>query len=138
MKNARPAETEASALEPRSNSTKFEGTDNPRWLRVVWALLTRSRTRQDIDEIAGAANGPQIIADLRKLGLDAPCQRIDAIDRDGQPCRPGVYYFTDKDATKIRYWLNHRQSGYANVELMFSVAAASVSVIGAIVFWWLS
>ncbi len=34
----------------------FCGTDNPRYLRILAALLTRARTREEIDRIAGASN----------------------------------------------------------------------------------
>ncbi len=48
-------------------SAKFLGTDNPRELRVIQALLTRPRRREDVDAIAGASNGPDLISNLRDL-----------------------------------------------------------------------
>ncbi|WJF91156.1 hypothetical protein QS306_05835 [Paraburkholderia bonniea] len=88
--------------------TKFSGTDNPRHLRVILALLVRSRRREDVDHIAGAANGPDLIAELRHRGLAIPCDRVPAFDRDGLRTRYGVYYFTDPDRRAIQAWLRTR------------------------------
>lgn len=93
---------------PSKTASKFSGTDNPRHLRVIAALMTRSQKREHIDRIAGASNGPELIAELRRRGLDAPCSRVPAIDRDGYPIRFGVYDFTDEDRRKVRAWLHQR------------------------------
>ena len=63
--------------------TRFVGTDNPRHLRAIAALL-------------------------RRRGLEAPCQRIRFIDRDGSICRPGVYSLTSADRRKIHAWMATR------------------------------
>ena len=89
---------------------EFSGTENPRHLRVISALMVRGRKREEIDGIAGASNGPELIAELRRRGLDAPCRRVPAIDRDGFPIRFGVYDFTNGDRRKVRSWLRKRQS----------------------------
>lgn len=93
-----------------SNSTgdRFQGTDNPRHLRAIAALLQRPISRQELDSRSGAANGPDLVADLRALGLDVPCQRIRFIDRDGRVCRPGVYSFTVIDRRKVHQWQARR------------------------------
>ena len=78
---------------------KFTGTDNPRHLRVIHAALRRSLPREQVDREAGCSNGPELIAELRRRGLEFPCVRIEAFDRDGKPCRPGVYNLTAKRAT---------------------------------------
>lgn len=114
MKNARPANYETSAdltfgiLPSQKKSGKFFGTKNPRQLRVLVLLLKRSMRREDIDRVAGCSNGPDLIADLRRRGLDIPCTRIDAFDRDGRPCRPGVYHLTDSDRRSLYKWLKER------------------------------
>jgi hypothetical protein len=87
---------------------KFSGTDNPRHLRVIAALLRRSMRREHVDTEAGCSNGPELIAELRRRGLAIPCQRIEAIDRDGYTCRPGVYSLSQSDRRKLRAWLNQR------------------------------
>ena len=89
---------------------KFTGTNNPRHLRVINSVLMRSRKREEIDTIAGASNGPELIAELRRRGLDFPCDRVPAIDRDGYPIRYGVYHLTDADRRKLNAWLRLRDA----------------------------
>lgn len=107
MKRPTPPKAESSA----PNTRKFTGTDNPRHLRVIPALLTRPRRREDVDDIAGCSNGPDLIAVLRDLGLEVPCERIKFIDRDGKTCRPGVYSFTTKDRRLIWAWQARMKEG---------------------------
>ena len=45
MKRPAPQKAESSALDTR----KFTGTDNPRHLRVIPALMARPRRREDVD-----------------------------------------------------------------------------------------
>ncbi|WLI89223.1 hypothetical protein Q4S45_21415 [Massilia sp. R2A-15] len=85
-------------------AAKFTGTTNPRHLRVIHALMIRPRRREEIDSISGASNGPDLMADLRALGLSAPCRVVPGIDRDGFPIRFGVYAFTSEDCRKITAW----------------------------------
>ena len=92
-----------------NEAKKFAGTDNPRHLRVIHAVMARSRPRKEIDAIAGCSNAPELVAELRRRGLDAPCSRVPAIDRDGLPIRYGVYYFTDDDRRKVHSWLRKRE-----------------------------
>jgi hypothetical protein len=83
---------------------KFTGTGNPRHLRVIYSLEIRPRKREDIDHIAGASNGPELIAELRRRGLEIPCHRAPAIDRDGFPVKYGVYSLTEDDRRKLKVW----------------------------------
>jgi len=101
-----------------STAPKFIGTDNPRYLRAIQALLTRPTPRQQIDEIAGCANGPDLISQIRDLFSDGrggnehlPCERIHFIDRDGKPCRPGVYSFGERGRRMVNQWLARRKQG---------------------------
>jgi hypothetical protein len=98
-----PAATKVTTSAP--NTRKFTGTDNPRHLRVITVLLRRPISREELDSVAGASNGPELVAELRRRGLDAPCERISLVDRDGQPCRPGVYSFTTRDRRLIHAWM---------------------------------
>ena len=123
MKNARPQTTEASALEPRHFTT-----DNPRHLRVIHAALRRSLPREQVDREAGCSNGPELIAELRRRGLEFPCVRIEAFDCDGKPCRPGVYNLTAKDKRIIYRWMASRQKGSFDLTLAGLVAFAGVCV----------
>ena len=103
--NSQPAKLDT------KNTVRFTGTDNPRHLRVIHAVLGRPRRREDVDSIAGCSNGPELIAELRRRGLDIPCKRITFIDRDGYPCRPGVYSLTENDRRKIYTWLAKCRKG---------------------------
>lgn len=104
-KPAQPAKAQAGFLEEVNapNCTGklpvFQGTDNPRELRLIHALLSRPRlSREAVDSIAGCANGPDLVRRVRALGLGKehlPCTRIHVIDRDGVECKPGVYSLTE-------------------------------------------
>lgn len=90
---------------------KFTGTDNPRHLRAIAALLRRPISRQELDSVAGCANGPDLIYELRHRGLDINCSRIEVPDRDGKVCRPGVYSLTPQG--RRAFW-NWRRCSYTN------------------------
>ncbi len=117
MKNAPTTNSSESAPDKRDSTAtnaahKFTGTENPRHLRAIFALLKRPRPREEIDRIAGCANGPELIGELRRRGLTAhehlPCKCIQFIDRDGKVCRPGVYSLTLKGRRLIYAWLAKR------------------------------
>ena len=88
-----------------THSARFTGTDNPRHLRAIAALLRRPMPREALDSASGASNGPELVAELRRRGLEIPCERISFIDRDGRPCRPGVYSFSERDRRRLFRWL---------------------------------
>jgi hypothetical protein len=93
------------------NKRKFTGTSNPRQLRAIAALMRRPISRQELDSVAGCANGPDLISALRDMGLTINCDRIKFTDRDGKPCRPGVYSLTASDRRKVHQWLFRCQPG---------------------------
>jgi hypothetical protein len=98
----------------RGDSTackRFSGTDNPRHLRVLHALLASTQPREGIDYQAGCSNAPELIAELRRRGLELPCDKTPCIDRDGFEVRRGIYYLTDKDRFMVRAWLRVRARG---------------------------
>jgi hypothetical protein len=86
----------------------FSGTENPRHLRVIQALLTRPITREQLDRLAGCSNGPELIAELRRRGLELPCTRARKQDRDLFECWPGVYHLTPADRRKLAAWKRKR------------------------------
>ncbi len=90
------------------NKREFTGTDNPRHLRAITALLRRPLPRENLDTVAGCSNGPELVAELRRRGLELPCERINFVDRDGFICRPGVYFLTTTDRRKVRQWQARR------------------------------
>lgn len=85
-------------------TSSFSGTSNPRHLRAIDALMAGPLTREELDRVAGVSNGPQLVSDLRDLGLKLPCDRVRRINRDGRPCRPGVYRLNSVDRQKVEAW----------------------------------
>ena len=108
MKDARraPKDTTGDA----GKRSQFTGTTNKRHLRVVVALVHRIRSREEIDRIAGASNGPEVIAELRRRGLDIPCARVSCCDRDGEEVKRGIYSLTSDDLARIRAWRRRRDA----------------------------
>lgn len=78
----------------------------PRQQRVI-AALWRAKgwiSREEIDRIAGASNGPQVIKEVRErfAGLDGiDMERVAVIDRDGKACRPGRYKLNHQGRDRI-------------------------------------
>lgn len=91
-------------------SARFFGTDNPRHLRVLHALMSCPQPRKAIDAIAGCANGPELVAELRRLGLEVPCTLTKKKDLDGLDTLPGIYHLTQQDRRKVRAWLTTRNN----------------------------
>lgn len=98
----------AEPVEHSTSTARFSGTENPRHLRVIHSLMIRPRKREEIDRIAGASNGPELVAELRRRGLRTRCRRTPGIDRDGYPVKFGVYEFDDDDRRAVNAWLRLR------------------------------
>lgn len=133
MKNARPQNSKTSALDKRDSNTKdelfselsvenlrprpkaifskFAGTENPRHLRAITALLQRARFKNDLQAITGASNTPELVAELRRRGLETPCEKVPMIDRDGLIVHPGIYSFSERDRRKLHAWMRERDAG---------------------------
>lgn len=123
MKNAPDRKAAESALEQR----RFY-TDNPRHCRALALLLQRPAKREEIDSRAGCSNGPELVAELRRRGLDVPCERVPALDRDGRPCRPGVYHLTAADRRRLGRWLSARNGGFITPSASIWLACIAVPV----------
>jgi hypothetical protein len=80
---------------------KFFYLGHPREGRVLLELLRRPMPREQVDKVAGASNGPALIQRLRERGLSLPCDRADVLDRDGLPCKRGVYRLTAPDRVAV-------------------------------------
>ncbi|MCI2809531.1 hypothetical protein [Eoetvoesiella caeni] len=93
-----------------ANSTPiFTGTRSPRHVRVLQALMVlRKLTREELDRVAGASNGPDVVRQLRGKGLAVPCNLLPRIDRDGRPCEVGEYSLTPADRRAIVGWLKRQ------------------------------
>jgi hypothetical protein len=101
---------------------KFAGTDNPRHLRAIQALLNRPVPREHGDRAVGCSNFPDVVAELRRRGLDIPCERVPDRDRDGLPIKRGVYHFVASDRQKVFRWLKTRRRmkvGAGDTALLF-------------------
>lgn len=108
-----PAATKVTTSAPTKR--KFTGTDNPRHLRVIATLLYRPISEEELDSLAGSNDGLELVEELRRLGLDAPCKSISFTDLDGQPCCPDVYSLTPRDCRVVRAWLARRNRQIAKV-----------------------
>ncbi|BDI07130.1 hypothetical protein [Sphaerotilus microaerophilus] len=74
----------------------------PRRARLLAALLDGPKTREQLDRAAGTSNSPDVVMILRRdFGLVIDCEHIKATDRDGEPCRPGVYSLRESDRAKV-------------------------------------
>lgn len=63
------------------------------------------QSREDLDRAAKVSNGPEIVRQLRKLGLEIPCERVRCLNSYGTVVRRGVYSLTRRDAAKIRAFI---------------------------------
>ena len=95
-----------------STAAKFAGTSNPRHLRALNWLLRRAMPRETLDREAGCSNGPELVAELRRRGLEVPCDRIPVYDRDGLEVKRGVYHLTFKDRRKLHRWFASRRASH--------------------------
>lgn len=77
-------------------------TTSPRHARVLRALAARPRMREELDAVAGASNGPEIVSALRASGWVIRCDRVERTDRDGKPCRPGRYTLAENQRVMAR------------------------------------
>jgi len=110
-------ETDQNGQANSNKPARFLGTDNPRYLRILAALLARPQLREEIDTVAGASNGPDAILNIRDLFTDGlgkvkhlTCTRINFIDRDGKICKPGVYSLGEQARKLIYSWMARRNT----------------------------
>jgi hypothetical protein len=73
--------------------------------------MTRPLTREQLDDVAGCSNGPELVAELRRRGLELECTRTKKKDRDLFDCFPGVYHFTQQDRRRVIQWITKRNAG---------------------------
>lgn len=78
-------------------------TDNPREIRIISGLACAPLSREELDRLAGASNGPDAIKALRRKGLAIPCCREAVADRDGEIVFRGRYRFTEEDRARTAH-----------------------------------
>jgi hypothetical protein len=97
-----------------AQAAKKVNQKNPRRVRILKALLTRPHMREELDKVAGASNVPDIMMRIgRELRIEFKCEHVDSIDRDGLPCRPGLYSLTEEGREEAFKWLQS-DAGTAN------------------------
>jgi hypothetical protein len=63
--------------------------------RALAALAANDgQSAKQLRELVGMNNIPELMAQLRRNGWKWTCELIEAIDRDGHVCRPGIYHLT--------------------------------------------
>ncbi|MEY2336244.1 hypothetical protein GL267_002780 [Acidithiobacillus ferrianus] len=92
---------------------QFQGTENPRALRLLRALLKQPLTRESADTITGASNGPEEVRKLREQGLELPCYRLGVHDRDGFWTHRGLYALSHRDRPQVARALPRKGGGQA-------------------------
>jgi hypothetical protein len=92
---------------------KFDGARNPREFRFLQTVLHRHLTREELDAVAGASNGPEIVNQLRGRGLEIPCYRLGTMDRDGIWVYRGLYALSHKDRGQVAKALYSGKGGPA-------------------------
>ncbi|MDD2744569.1 MAG: hypothetical protein PHV02_20105 [Rhodocyclaceae bacterium] len=102
---------------------------NPRELRALHALMLRPMPREQLDKAIGCSNSPDVIFRLRQKGFEAPCTRIDVIDRDGFKCRPGIFSLTEGDRRKVIRWNGSSQKGSIDLTLASWLSFALVCAV---------
>ena len=98
------------------SSLNSTGTDfTLRQIRVINALVSTRDfiSRESIDRIAGASNGPEIIRGIRRrlTGYDGlEMVLIPKVDKDGKHCRPGYYRLTDAGRKRVLLMLGGKNA----------------------------
>lgn len=82
----------------QAHSASAQAIRSERHRRVLRALLRGPKTREQLDRIAGASNGPDVVFKLRRrFGLVIPCALGVVCDRDGHSVERGTYSLSEAD-----------------------------------------
>ncbi len=127
----RPPETLAGGGDREKQPAFY--TDNPRHLRALQSLLTRPQPREALDRAAGCSNGPDLVAELRRRGLEVPCDRTPCLDRDGNEVQRGIYHLTASDRRKVAAMI--RQRGIIAPDLLGLLFVAVPVVVALLAMW---
>lgn len=103
MKTPLPSKENHSENHSATRKRKFKLTERQR--RTCQALLRcEALWREDVDRIAGASNGPEVMRQLKNKGLTWQCVRVKKIDQDGKPCEPGLYSLVGNGRDTLLAW----------------------------------
>ena len=86
---------------------------SPRQQRAINALMNGAVMRENLDFIVGCSNSPELVAGLRRKGLEVPCERVERLDKDGNACYPGRYSFIPEDKATVQSWLEAKAAATA-------------------------
>jgi hypothetical protein len=86
-------------------------------------------SREQLDRAAGCSNGPELIAKLRRRGLDIRCEMAKGKDRDGRPCRFGRYELDTRSRAAVVAWLQAQQAGYISPRVAIWLAVLAVPAV---------
>jgi hypothetical protein len=97
--------TNTTSEEVSSTQIKSEFKLTARQQRVCSALAKFGKLwREEVDRIAGASNGPEVMHQLKRKGLEWECDRIKGVDRDGNACEPGLYSIVGGGRETLHAW----------------------------------
>ncbi|QKI89219.1 helix-turn-helix domain-containing protein [Thiomicrorhabdus xiamenensis] len=91
MEASRNTQDNATAQAELFHSSKCPVIRTAKEYRFFKVLVQRPVTRQELDEIAGVANSPDIVLKLRKAGWVIDTGRMSSIDQDGSNSNAGYY-----------------------------------------------
>ncbi|HDR9512055.1 TPA: hypothetical protein QDC03_007301 [Burkholderia cepacia] len=99
------------ARQPKPTSANqrrnFIATENARHLWVLAALELRPMSREELDQRIGCS-APELVADLRVMGFDIPCEPAPAFDPDDLRAGCDVYCLSPADRKRITRRLRAR------------------------------
>ncbi|MCO1333085.1 hypothetical protein MO867_01910 [Microbulbifer sp. OS29] len=85
----------------KHSTRKIRRALSPRQARALETLLAGPCSREKLDRVTGASNGPNVIMQLRKRGISIQCRMEGHIDRDGIAGQHGVYWLPDSERQRI-------------------------------------
>lgn len=83
---------------------KFLGTDDPALLTALVMLLERARTCNELEGIVKGTGASDMVAALRCLGLELPCEPVPGFGRDGSVVVRDIYSATNADRRAVKTW----------------------------------
>ena len=72
--------------------------------RAIHLLMDGPIMRKELDRRAGCINAPELVSQLRKMGLQISCTKIPIVDRDGKACKCGRYELEPEALATLRSW----------------------------------